>query len=438
MTDKSDRLLSDFERWLVEIRKLARSTMDLYARHVGSLLHWADSHGKNVEKLSTSDIEDFLETYRDRPPTRSKLHYPLVAFFDFLVSERGLTQNTAAAVRFPDKLPTASLAKGLVRERLRHLSVFHQQVAWFVAELREAGGAIGEIFEIRESVPASSAVRVKSRRKGVRLLEISDSARNTLDLWEGELPIGTRALQRAIEEVDLSPKDLTGFSRVECSSELARLLKATRAKLGEMDDPSSRRRNAGGGTVESESAKTYLRQFEVWIQKRNLGPRTVRQYVRHVTSLAEFAEANGKRLELLEAGDIQAFLDTYRGHKAGTQANLRPPLRHFFMFLVEKEERKDNPTEGVEFTKAPPPTRRQRRQIGQLVAQLSPTNRKIALFVSELLETGATVTEIFEINEKKPIPRNVQLTSGWRGTRKIPLSEHAHALLEEWGGFPSD
>ena len=81
-------------------------------------------------------------------------------------------------------------------------------MALVVGELLDAGLTLDEVFSIKERPPVPMRVNVTGARKGPRQIALSEHARARFDTWGGKLPIGIRALQRALERVDLTPKEL--------------------------------------------------------------------------------------------------------------------------------------------------------------------------------------------------------------------------------------
>jgi site-specific recombinase XerD len=422
---QSEDLVGEFESWLIKVRKRARTTTSLYVRHVAALAEFARERDKSLVALTARDLRRYVEVLRERAPASTgKLRLALESFYDFLEEAGGASQSPLSEVDFGEPLEPKRVAPSAVREALQRLSPSHRLIALFVSELRASGVEITEIFQIEVPVPVPQAVEGSSKRHGRRAIRLSENARVALEWWGGSLPIGARAFQRALERAGVSPKLLGDRGHPgPADKDLAEMSPdALEGRLREMDRERVRR-------APHPDRWPVLAEFEAWLrERRSLADNTVELYVRGATQLVAYAAARSKDPARLSADEVQDFLESFSDRSVRTQANLRYPLQSFYAFVSDAYGRMDDPTGSVVFMKPPSSKPRPRRQVGHLLAKLSKRNRQLALFVSELREAGVGISEIFEIDERPPVPARIRVKGGRAGPRTVMLSEQARGL----------
>ena len=189
--------------------------------------------------------------------------------------------------------------------------------------------------------------------------------------------------------------------------------------------------------MSEEPSSELVSEYKNWAAER-FAPKTLDIYQRYVERLSEFCTAQGKEIELLQESDIADFAQGARHYKPATQDSIRHALESFYSFLIVTGKRTDSPIKRGQFvTRSRTKIDRRRprpRQVSQKLAKLSARDRAMALLVSELLEKGATLHEIFGINEEPPVGHFVQVENGRGERRPMPISGYVRARLDEWGG----
>jgi uncharacterized protein (TIGR02391 family) len=188
----------------------------------------------------------------------------------------------------------------------------------------------------------------------------------------------------------------------------------------------------------SAKSAEAIENYATWLREtKGLAPNTVRLYVLILRRLAHFAEERKRGIAVLSRADIEAFVKSQSHYDNDTQAQIRAPIVGFYNYLSISGGRSDNPAKSVQFAKKRGRPPRPRGHLAHRLAKLPPHYARMVPVVSELLEAGLSLQEIFDIDEGPRVPTNIQIEHPRKGLRIIRLSEPSRKLLEEWGGqFP--
>lgn len=180
-----------------------------------------------------------------------------------------------------------------------------------------------------------------------------------------------------------------------------------------------------------------LEAWAVWAahKERPVAWSTIEIYLTSLRALARFAGANGRQLEDLNPEEFDAFTVTRRHQAEGTHRNRYSAFNSFYTFLIETGRRSDNPVDHLR----PKGTMRRRvrrvpGQQSQRLAKLTTRDAQIAAVVTELRGGGASIREIFSIDESTPVGPQVHVQNGRGHQRLIPVSTESRELLNRWGG----
>lgn len=208
-------LLPILQSWAVwarhKDRPVAPSTVDIYLVNLRALARFGESRGRSLEELTADDLDAFTAMHRHQSDGTVRNRYSAFnSFFTYLMETGNRSDNPVEHLR-----PKGSAKRRVRRipsqqaQRLAKLTTRDAQIVEVVTELRGIGASIREIFSIRESTPVGLQVHVQNGRGDQRLIPLSPESREHLNRWGGRLPIGPRAFQRRLEQVGLSPRDLT-------------------------------------------------------------------------------------------------------------------------------------------------------------------------------------------------------------------------------------
>lgn len=209
----------DFEKWArwaanKPSRPLALTSIKAYRSSLNALAAWAMERNLDVVRLSQGDLESFLVSRQTKSDgTQANNFTAIQSFYEFLCDstrkDLDRRDNPANGLTFRRQPPLrpASKRRRPLGSQLAKLPPRDREIANFVKELRDKDLSLFEIFGIKvDPRVVPNRVTVRDGRRVERSVDLSDEARRSLKKWGGEIPIGLRAFQRALEKVDLSPK----------------------------------------------------------------------------------------------------------------------------------------------------------------------------------------------------------------------------------------
>lgn len=190
--------------------------------------------------------------------------------------------------------------------------------------------------------------------------------------------------------------------------------------------------------LQTNDEPNYLADFRQAMLARGLSVRTRNAYVK---DLIICQNINPKPLPQWQDGDVVTCLSQLNseGKTARTQARMLSSLRQFYLWLVNTEQRQDNPCEQV---KTPKLGRALPKDLSETDVEsllLAPdTNTALGLRDKAMLEVlyacGLRVSELMNLSLEQ-----VNLNAGWlqvtgkgNKTRLVPLGEYASEALENY------
>jgi integrase/recombinase XerD len=175
--------------------------------------------------------------------------------------------------------------------------------------------------------------------------------------------------------------------------------------------------------------------------ERRLADHTLESYARDLRALAAWAEAEGRRLDDLDRGTLEAFVRSQltRGLSPRSVARLVAAVRGFYRFLVLESGRVDNPAEDLRPPRAWPllPVALSVDEVDRLIAQpdvTTPLGLRDRALIELLYATGMRVSELVGIRTVDLHLDEHYLTCFGKGRKErlIPIGEQASDWLRRY------
>lgn len=185
-------ILSDYERWMFDIRNLARKTRRHYLFTARATDRWLVEHRHvHLDQANLSDLKAFLATRSRHSPTRNRIRTALACFYDHLTDTGRRDDNPARQIprlKEPRPLPKAlpwPVCKTILAAARAHHPMWHAYVALLLftgLRRNEARTLDWTAFE------GDRWLRFVAKGDKERVVWLHDRAREALLLWRPQCP----------------------------------------------------------------------------------------------------------------------------------------------------------------------------------------------------------------------------------------------------------